>query len=83
MQIHLGNPYWPNEKKSPSLPRNKILAIISWTRVPNSLSQLILSKMTKEPSQRERRLSIIATIVRKIIMMNLSVSRRWNPWKQQ
>ena len=32
--------------------------------------------MTKDPSQKERGLSIIATIAGKIIMMNLSVSRK-------
>ena len=76
MQIHLGNPYCPNRKKSPSLPRNKIFAIRSQTRVPNPLSQLILLKMRKDPSQKERRLSVIVIFVGKIIMMNLSVSRR-------
>ena len=35
--------------------------------------------MTKDPSQKERRLSVIAIFVGKIIMMNLSVSRRWQP----
>ena len=34
MQIHLGKPYCPNRKKSPSLPRNRIFAIISQT--PNN-----------------------------------------------
>ena len=37
----------------------------------------------KRPSQKERRLSVITTIAGKIIMMNLSVSRRWQYWKQQ
>ena len=37
-----GKPYCPN-RKSPSLPRNKIFAIISQTaRAPNPLSQLLL-----------------------------------------
>ena len=40
-------------------------------------------KMTKDPSQKERRLKVIAIFVGKIIMMNLSVSRIWKPWKKQ
>ena len=84
MQIYLGKPYCPNRKKSPRLPRNRILAIISQTtRVPNPLCQLILSKMTKEPRKKERILSVIATIAGKIIMMNLVFSTRWKPWKKQ
>ena len=31
----------------------------------------------------EKRLSVIAFFVGKIIMMNLSVLRRWQPWKKQ
>ena len=78
MQIHLGKPYCPNRKKSPSLPRNIIFAIIrQTTRVPNPLSQFLLQKMTKDPSKKERRLSVIAIFVGKIIMMNLNVLRRW------
>ena len=42
-----------------------------------------LKNEKKDPSQKERRLNIIATFAGKIIMMNLSVSRRWQPWKQQ
>ena len=80
----MGKPYCPNRKKSPSLPRNRNFTIISkTTRVPNPLSQLLLQKMTKDPSKKERRLSIIAIFVGKIIMMNLNVLRRWQPWKQQ
>ena len=47
-------------------------------------SQLAPSlKMTKDPSQKERRLNVIAIFVGNIFMMNLRVSRRWHPWKQQ
>ena len=41
------------------------------------------SKMTKDPSQKVRILRVIAIFVGNIIMMNLSVSRRWHPWKQK
>ena len=40
-------------------------------------------KNDKGSKQKKRRLSVIAIFVGKIIMMNLSVSRRWHPWKQQ
>ena len=79
MQIHMGKPYCPNRKKSPSLPRNKIFTIISQTRVPKPLSLFLLKKKTKDPSQKVRRLSVIAIFVGKIIMMNLSVSIIWQP----
>ena len=72
------------QKKKSSLPRNRISAIISQAkRVPNPLSHLLLYKMTKDPRQKERRLSVIAIFMGKIIMMNLNVLRRWQPWKQQ
>ena len=40
--IHMGKPYCPERKKSPSLPRNTIFAIICQRRVPNPLNQLLL-----------------------------------------
>ena len=41
------------------------------------------SKNDKGSKPKERRLSVIAIFVGKIIMMNLSVSRRWQPWSKQ
>ena len=42
-----------------------------------------LKNDTEDLSKKERKLSVIAIFVGKIIMMNLSVLRRWQPWKQQ